>query len=108
NNNNDRGSTFTGCKIAGQKPPCWHPTQPDWRNTNQYTISYGGPIVKNKTFFFVLWDQQLSKTRALQTNTVLSDSARNGIFRFWEGWVPGAADVGTTTATTSTNPTTPA
>jgi hypothetical protein len=89
NNNNDVGTPLTGCKVKGQTPPCWNPTQPNWRNTNQYTLSYGGPIFKNKTFFYVLWDQQISNTRALQTNTVLSDSARNGIFKFWEGWVPG-------------------
>src|SRR4030095_16458536 len=42
NNNNDQGTALTGCQIEGQKPPCWNPTEPNWRNTNQYTISYGG------------------------------------------------------------------
>ncbi|HET9220512.1 MAG TPA: carboxypeptidase regulatory-like domain-containing protein, partial [Terriglobia bacterium] len=107
NNNNDVGTPLTGCRIAGQTPPCWNPTEPNWRNTHQYTISYGGPIVKNKTFFYVLWDQQISNTRSLQTNTVLSDSARNGIYKYWEGWVPGNATA-TTSAVSSTagNPTT--
>ncbi|MBI2150145.1 MAG: carboxypeptidase regulatory-like domain-containing protein, partial [Acidobacteria bacterium] len=109
NRNNDRGNAFTGCKIKGETPPCWQPTQPDWRNTHQTSLSFGGPIVKNKTFFFVLYDQQISKFRALQTNTVLTDTARKGIFRFWEGWVPGDADIGTTAITTSNaNPTRPA
>src|SRR4030095_3229097 len=35
----------------------WSPTPIDWRNTNQYTVSAGGPIIKNRTFFFALWDQ---------------------------------------------------
>ena len=108
NRNNNVGTSLTGCKIKGQTPPCWNPTQPDWRNVNQYTLSYGGPIIKNKTFFFALWDQQISLTRALQSNTVLTDAARNGIFRFWEGWVPGNAVAAITTSTTSANPARPA
>src|SRR5262245_26492586 len=108
NRNNDRGNAITGCKIKGQTPPCWNPTQPDWRNTHDYTVSFGGPIVRNKTFFYVLWNQQISNTRTVQTNTVLTDAARNGIFRFWEGWVPGNANVGITTSTTNANPTRPA
>ncbi len=70
----------------------WTPTQPDWRNNNQYTISFGGPIIRNKTFFYALWDQNISNTRQLQQNRVLTDEARNGIFRFWEGWVADSGD----------------
>src|SRR5690606_16310413 len=33
-------------------------TEPNWRNLNNYTLSASGPIIKNKTFFFVTWDQQ--------------------------------------------------
>ena len=107
NNNNDVGNALTGCQIQGQTPPCWNPTEPDWRNTNQYTISFGGPIFKNKTFFYALWDQQLSKTRSLITNPVLTDTALNGIYRSWEGWVPNNASGATTAfSPTVTNPTT--
>ena len=70
----------------------WTPTVPDWRNLNQFTVSGGGPIIKNKTFFFVLYDQTISNTRQVQLNSVLTNEARNGIFRFWEGWVPDSAD----------------
>ena len=108
NNNNDQGNVVNGCQIEGQTPPCWKPTQPDWRNTHQYTISFGGPIVRNKTFFYVLWDQQISNTRLVQTNSVLTDTARQGIYRYWEGWVPGDADVATSAvSSTAANPTTP-
>ncbi len=69
----------------------WSPIRPDWRNTHDFTLTYGGPIKKNKTFFFASWDQQISVTRALQTNTVYTDSARQGIFRYWEKWNPGNA-----------------
>lgn len=69
----------------------WQPTLPDWRNTHDVTVTYGGPIVKNKTFFFASWEQQRSNTRALQTNSVYTDAARQGIFRYWEKWNPDDA-----------------
>jgi Carboxypeptidase regulatory-like domain len=87
----------------------WSPLAPNWRNVNEYTISYGGPIVKNKTFFFALWDQNISYLRATVNAHVLTNEARQGIFRFWEGWVGRSADpVNTQTpqqAAGQTNPT---
>lgn len=86
----------------------WTPTVPDWRNTHQYTVSYGGPIIRNKTFFFALWDQSISNTRDLQEPAVLTTTARQGIFRYWTGFNPGAAgSAPTVTPTTSTNPNAP-
>jgi len=69
----------------------WSPIRPDWRNTHDVILTYGGPIKKNQTFFFASYDQQTSITRALQTNTVFTDAARQGIFRYWESWNPGNA-----------------
>src|SRR4029450_4220249 len=69
----------------------WTPTKPDWRNTHDVTVTYSGPIVRNKTFFFVAVERQGSLTRALQTNTVYTDPARQGIFRYWEKWNPANA-----------------
>ena len=61
----------------------------DWRNRHQYTISYGGPIIKNKTFFYVLWDQLITKNRTNVNAIVLTDCARNGIFRYFPDWNNG-------------------
>ena len=69
----------------------WEPTRSDWRNAHQYTLSYGGPIIRNKTFFFALWDQNLTRTRTLVTTNVLTDPARQGIFRYFTGWNAGNA-----------------
>jgi hypothetical protein len=55
------------------------------------TLTYGGPIQKNKTFFFVSWEQQSSLTRSLQTASVFTDAAREGVFRYWERWNPDDA-----------------
>ena len=51
----------------------------------------GGPIIKNKTFFFALWDQNINNNRTLVTTNVLTDAARQGILRYWSGWNPGNA-----------------
>ena len=79
NNNNDT-DPLTGA---------WKPTKPDWLNANQYTISYGGPIIKNKTFFFALWDGLIVNARTVQNPTVLTPCARNGIFRYFDNWNNG-------------------
>ncbi len=53
---------------------------------NQYAVRVGGPIRKNKTFFFVLYDQEtVRETSATGTNTVLTAQARQGNFRFFPG-----------------------
>src|SRR5262245_6759328 len=64
----------------------------NWTNDHEYTISYGGPITKNKTFFYGLWDQRIRKERETINGIVLTDTARLGIFRFYDGWNPGNAD----------------
>src|SRR6266699_193368 len=78
------------------------PAQPTWINRNQLTGSLGGPIVKNKTFFFVLWDQQIERQRQTVRPIVLTDCARNGIFRYWDGWGNGNTLTPTTITGTPT------
>lgn len=52
---------------------------------NQYAARLGGPIRKNKTFFFVLYDGNRQRTSATGIETVLTAPARQGIFRFYPG-----------------------
>ena len=84
----------------------WAPLKPDWRNVHEYTVSFGGPIIKNKTFFFVLWNQNISALRVNQNVRTLTKEARNGIVRFWEGWVADSGDSfnNTATPTSAANP----
>jgi hypothetical protein len=70
--------------------------KPNWFNNHEYSIAYGGPIVKNKTFFYVLWDQQIHKERTLVDGSVLTDTARQGIFRYFDGWNPTTFDTAQT------------
>jgi hypothetical protein len=70
------------------------PTNPDgspssiirnWRNVHQGTISFGGPIVRNKTFFYGLYDHNDSRGRGSTNYTVLTPCARNGVIRYFPG-----------------------
>src|SRR5215475_4333071 len=60
----------------------WTPSAPNWRNEHEYSVSLGGPIRKNKTFFFFLWDQNIENDRTQMRPLVLTDCARSGIFRY--------------------------
>jgi hypothetical protein len=60
-----------------------------WRNLQQYTISVGGPIVKNKTFFFALWDQGIARQRYPRQSLSLTPCAQKGIFRYFDNWSNG-------------------
>lgn len=66
--------------------------EPDWRNVNEYSLSTGGPIVKNKTFFFVSWNQQIARSKQSVVTPVLTPCARKGIFRYFPGWDNGNVD----------------
>jgi len=52
---------------------------------NQYAARIGGPVRKNKTFFFFLYDGNRQRTSATGTSTVLTASARQGNYRFFPG-----------------------
>jgi hypothetical protein len=92
-----------------QFQPDGSPTPPqalpvNWSNTHQGTASFGGPIVKNKTFFFVLFDMNQALQRSLTNFQVLTPCARIGIFRYFDGWNNGNALTNTTS--TGATPTT--
>ena len=57
----------------------------DWQNRNQFGGRLGGPIVKNKTFFFFLIDEQRFLDKENFVGTVLTDQARQGNFRYFPG-----------------------
>src|SRR5262245_50540272 len=77
-------NTWNNNKRVDPKTGSWKPTQPDWSNNHQLTGSIGGPIVKNKTFFFALWDSLLVNGRTQPNSIVLTPCARRGIFRYWD------------------------
>ena len=80
------------------------------RNTtvqNDTGGSVGGPIRKNKTFFFGLFEANINRTKSSVTSTTLTDDARQGIFRFYPGVQDANANGNNPTVDLNGNPVTP-
>jgi hypothetical protein len=82
-------NTWANNRALDPKTGAWKPTPRDWTNRHQFIGSLGGPIVRNKTFFFALYDGVIVNERALQNPQVLTPCARNGIFRYYDTWNNG-------------------
>src|SRR5438093_1774170 len=59
--------------------------QKSYLNRTQYGGRLGGPIIKNKAFFFVLMDNQRYLAKQSFVTNVFTDPARQGIFRYSPG-----------------------
>src|SRR5262252_791828 len=70
----------------------------NYANRNQFGGRLGGPILKNKMFFFVLTDDQRFMGKVTQGTLVLTDLARQGIFRYMSN---GQRNQGTSATTPS-------
>src|SRR5262249_18648003 len=85
--NEIRGSLFWVNRNAKLNANSWNNNYTgvpkDFYNGNQFGGRVGGPIVKNKTFFFFLYDGQRYVTKSYFTGPVLTDLARQGIFRYF-------------------------
>jgi hypothetical protein len=75
---------------------------------NQFGARAGGPVIKNRTFFFFLYEGQRQKTNVATNDTVLTSAARQGIFRFYPGVQNGNATASNPTVDLNGNPVTPA
>src|SRR5262249_16425886 len=63
----------------------------DYLNRNQFGGRLGGPIIKNKAFFFFLYDGQRYVGKEETIGLVLTPEARQGIFRYLTAGAPGSA-----------------
>ena len=83
---NNRNQTLAPGSPPGTVPQA---IEPDWSNTHQGTVSFGGPIIRNRTFFFGLFDFNTNHQRSSTQTTVLTPCARRGIFRYYDNWNSG-------------------
>src|SRR5204863_4003234 len=87
--NQFRGSAFWTNRNSALDASKWfnnfNGVPKDYENRNQFGARLGGPIIKNKTFFFVLVDEHRYIIRQTFVGNVLTPLARQGIFRFFPG-----------------------
>jgi len=105
--NDFHGSAVWNIQNSSLDPNTWDNNRtdkvPPWRNLQEGTVSVSGPIVKNKTFFFALFNFQIAKTREPYNAMTLTPCAQRGIFRFWDRWNNANADYREPTAIASSN-----
>jgi len=65
-------------KVLNAKP-FFSPTNPPYVQ-NQYGATVGGPIIKDKTFFFFAWDAYRQRASTVFTTTVPTMAERGGVF----------------------------
>ena len=91
--NQYHGSLVWNAQNTALDPNTWENNRngvvAPWRNMHQWTGSGGGPIIKNKTFFFVLYDGQMNKLRSDFNVRSLTPCAQRGIFRYFDSWHNG-------------------
>ena len=110
--NQFRGSVFWTNRNSALDASNWfnnfNGVQKDWENRNQFGGRIGGPIIKNKTFVFALIDEQRYIFKQSFVGNVLTNEARQGIFRFFPGADNGSAVSNNPTVDRSGNPVRPA
>jgi Carboxypeptidase regulatory-like domain/TonB-dependent Receptor Plug Domain len=75
---------------------------------NNYGIRFGGPLKRNKTFFNGIYDPYKQRQAPTFTADVYTQSARNGVFRYYPGVLNGNAQSANPTVNLSGAPVTPA
>src|SRR5262245_47726248 len=93
--NDFRGSLFYTNHNSALDSNTWfnnfNGVKTPYSNRNQFGGRIGGPVIKNKTFFFFLYDGQRTEQRAIINSPVYTAEARQGIYRYFPGVQSGNA-----------------
>jgi hypothetical protein len=79
----------------------------NYLNRNQFGARLGGPIRKNQTFFFFLYEGSRTIEKTVVTTPVLTQQARQGIYRFFPGVQSAPTDAANPTVDLAGNPVAP-
>jgi len=95
--NNFHGSAYEYNRNQAYNANDWFPnrqgqTRPKFQR-NQYGASLGGPIIKNKTFFFGTWEGQREVRGSVNNRNVYTQNVRDGIFRYNPAKANSSSDV---------------
>jgi hypothetical protein len=71
-----RGAITTQLSIANDWFNNFNGTGKSYDNRNLYSARLGGPVIKNKTFFFALFSGQRDLKRSQATGTTFTDMAK--------------------------------
>src|SRR5438093_4635108 len=109
--NQFRGSLFWNDRNSALDASNWfnnfNNVEKNYENRTQFGGRLGGPIIKNKTFFFVLVDEQRDLFNQTFVGPVLTAEARQGIFRFFPGVDNQSATANNPTVDRNGNPVKP-
>ena len=76
-------------------------------NQNNPGVRIDGPVKKNKTFFFALFETTIERQKSSTTATVFTQQARQGIFRYYQGVQNAVYTANIPTSDSQGNPVTP-
>jgi len=105
--NSFHGSLFEFLRNTSLDAKSFFATEPEKFNLNQYGGSIGGPVFKNKTFFFVDGEQKSQRHGIATTGLVPTQDMRNGDYThdaFGQLLAPGAITNPNTFNGTSNSP----